>query len=37
MIGGEEVFGIQQNLVPYLVKALQELNAKFDAYVATHP
>jgi hypothetical protein len=24
-------------LVPVLVKALQELNAKFDAYVATHP
>jgi hypothetical protein len=37
MVGGDEVFGIQQNLVPYLVKALQELNAKFDAYVATHP
>jgi hypothetical protein len=37
MVDGDEVFGIQQNLVPYLVKALQELNAKFDAYVATHP
>jgi len=37
MIGGEEVLGIQQNLVPYLVKALQELNAKFEAYVAAHP
>jgi hypothetical protein len=24
-------------LVPVLVKALQELNAKFDAYVASHP
>jgi hypothetical protein len=24
-------------LVPVLVKALQELNAKFEAYVATHP
>jgi hypothetical protein len=33
----EEVLGIQQNLVPYLVKALQELNNKFDAYVASHP
>ena len=37
MIGGDEVFGIQQNLVPYLVKALQELNVKFETYVATHP
>jgi len=26
-----------ESLVPVLVKALQELNAKFDAYVATHP
>jgi len=24
-------------LIPVLVKALQELSAKFDAYVATHP
>jgi hypothetical protein len=24
-------------LIPVLVKALQELNAKFDAYVLTHP
>jgi hypothetical protein len=37
MVGGDEVFGIQQNLVPYLVKALQELNDKFNAYVADHP
>jgi len=37
MVNGNEIFGIQQNLVPYLVKALQELNAKFDAYVASHP
>ena len=37
MVNGDEVFGIQQNLVPYLVKALQELSAKFDAYVASHP
>lgn len=26
-----------ESLVPILVKALQELNAKFDAYVAAHP
>jgi hypothetical protein len=26
-----------ESLVPVLVKALQELNAKFDAYVASHP
>ena len=26
-----------ESLVPVLVKALQELNAKFEAYVATHP
>jgi hypothetical protein len=26
-----------ESLVPILVKALQELNAKFDAYVASHP
>ena len=31
------MLGLNQNLVPYLVKALQELNAKFDAYVASHP
>jgi hypothetical protein len=28
---------IESALVPVLVKALQELNAKFDAYVLTHP
>lgn len=27
----------QTNLIPVLVKAIQELNAKFEAYVATHP
>jgi hypothetical protein len=32
-----KVFGIQQNLVPYLVKAIQELKAEFDAYKLTHP
>ena len=38
LIGNDnEVLGIQQNLVPYLVKALQELNNKFDAYAASHP
>ena len=26
-----------ESLVPILVKALQELNAKFDAYVSSHP
>jgi len=31
------VMGINQNLVPYLVKAIQELKAEFDAYKATHP
>ena len=31
------MLGLNQNLTPYLVKALQELNAKFDAYVASHP
>jgi hypothetical protein len=29
--------GISQNLVPYLVKAIQELKAEFDAYKSTHP
>ena len=32
-----EVLGVQANLVPYLVKAIQELKAEFDAYKATHP
>ena len=31
------MLGLNQNLIPYLVKALQELNAKFDAYVASQP
>jgi hypothetical protein len=31
------VMGITQNLVPYLVKAIQELKAEFDAYKAFHP
>ena len=31
------LLGLNQNLTPYLVKALQELNAKLDAYVASHP
>jgi len=33
----DEVMAIEQNLVPYLVKAIQELKAEFDAYKATHP
>jgi hypothetical protein len=37
LTGGDKVKGIQQNLVPYLVKAIQELKAEFDAYKATHP
>ena len=32
-----KMLGLNQNLIPYLVKALQELNEKFDAYVASHP
>jgi hypothetical protein len=31
------VMGVTQNLVPYLVKAIQELKAEFDAYKSTHP
>jgi hypothetical protein len=37
LIGETEIYNIQQNLVPYLVKAIQELKAEFDAYKATHP
>jgi len=37
LTNGERVKGIQQNLVPYLVKAIQELKAEFDAYKSTHP
>ncbi len=37
LAGEDEIYGVQQNLVPYLVKAIQELNEKFDAYVASHP
>jgi hypothetical protein len=33
----EKLYYNGESLVPVLVKALQELNAKFDAYVATHP
>jgi len=32
-----KVMGINQNLVPYLVKAIQELKTEFDAYKASHP
>jgi len=31
LTGGDKLKGIQQNLVPYLVKAIQELNAKVTA------
>ena len=37
LVGEDEIYSIQQNLVPYLVKAIQELKAEFDAYKATHP
>jgi hypothetical protein len=33
----EKLYYNADSLVPVLVKALQELNAKFDAYVASHP
>ena len=31
------MLSLTQNLVPYLVKAIQELKAELDAYKATHP
>jgi hypothetical protein len=35
---GEEAYkAINANLIPTLVKAIQELKAEFDAYKATHP
>ena len=37
LTNGEAVKGIQQNLVPYLVSAIQSLKAEFDAYKAAHP
>ena len=37
LTNGEPVKGIQQNLVPYLVSAIQTLKAEFDAYKAAHP
>jgi hypothetical protein len=37
LVGENEIYSIQQNLTPYLVKAIQELKAEFDAYKATHP
>jgi trimeric autotransporter adhesin len=33
----EKLYYNGESLVPVLVKALQELSAKFDAYVASHP
>ena len=35
--GEDGMLSLNQNLVPYLVKAIQELKAEFDAYKATHP
>ena len=35
--GADGMLSLNQNLVPYLVKAIQELKAEFDAYKATHP
>jgi len=35
--GEDGMLALNQNLVPYLVKAIQELKAEFDAYKATHP
>jgi len=37
LVGGDEVLRIQQNLVPYLVNAIQQLKAEFDAYKLAHP
>ena len=37
LVGEDEIYGITTNLVPYLVKAIQELKAEFDAYKASHP
>jgi hypothetical protein len=35
---GETRFGLKMgDMIPVLVKAIQELNAKFEAYKATHP
>ena len=31
------MLSLNQNLVPYLVKAIQELKAEFEAYKSTHP
>jgi len=37
MTDGEDIKVISPNLLPYLVKAIQELKAEFDAYKASHP
>mgnify|MGYP003347933580 CR=1 FL=1 len=34
MTGGEPLLGIQQNLTPYLVKAIQELKSELDSVKA---
>ena len=35
--GNDGMLSLQQNLIPYLVAAIQELKAEFDAYKASHP
>ncbi len=35
--GADGMLSLNQNLVPYLVKAIQELKAEFEAYKSTHP
>ena len=34
---GETIKSIDADLIPYLVKAIQELKAEFDEYKTTHP
>jgi hypothetical protein len=34
---GEKIKSIDADLIPYLVKAIQELKAEFDEYKTTHP
>jgi hypothetical protein len=35
--GNDGMLSLQQNLIPYLVAAIQELKSEFDAYKASHP
>jgi hypothetical protein len=37
LINDDTVLSITQNLTPYLVAAIKELKAEFDAYKASHP